>query len=152
MCHTTHRKHEVKGWRIKTVETTLKPSNSLQADAYLARLMGELDKAEISRRLGQSRKTAGLTQEEMAELVGMTVRAVQDWESPKKPTVPYSRLEEWGRLTNVTTAWLLHGDKVVSSEDRLDQLEAQMGRAIELLEELLGVAHGESPGESAETG
>lgn len=71
--------------------------------------MAELDRAQISARLAASREEAGLTQAEMAELLQVHFRSVQNWESPKVETVPWDRIDEWARATGRTKDWLLHG-------------------------------------------
>jgi transcriptional regulator with XRE-family HTH domain len=89
--------------------------------------MAELDRAAISTRIAEAReKRAGLTQPELAELLQVHWRTVQDWESPKNDTVPWGRLDEIGRATDVSKEWLLHGDAAASA-DQL-QLEAVLER------------------------
>lgn len=118
--------------------TTAAPS--LRADAYVARLMTELDRAAISKRLQSSRKRAGLKQHEMADLLQVHVRSVQDWESVSKDTVPYDRIDEWATSTGTTKAWLLHGDEIVENGDRLARIEGRLeslaGGMAELLDEM----------------
>ena len=73
--------------------------------------MAELDRAAISLRIAEARdKRAGLTQPELADIIGVHWRTVQDWESPKNPTVPWDRLGEIAEATGLTKEWLLHGD------------------------------------------
>jgi transcriptional regulator with XRE-family HTH domain len=78
--------------------------------AHIRSLMAELDRARISERLGLARKQAGLNQKEMAELLNVSKRSVEDWERPVIPRVPFDRLDEWAQITGVTKVWILHGD------------------------------------------
>lgn len=99
------------------------------SDGYLTQLMAELDRAAISRRLAQSREDVGLTQPEMAELLVVHFRSVQNYESPKRLVVPFDRLEEWARITGRTKEWLLHGDEpIVMADDRLAVIEGELRR------------------------
>ena len=103
---------------------------------YLARLLEEMDRAAISTRLKASREEAGVTQEEMAEILKVHVRSIQDYERPSLKTVPFDRLDEWAAATGTTKTWLLQGDSAVES-DRLAELESRLesvAGALELLE------------------
>lgn len=73
--------------------------------------MAELDRAGISMRMGQSRQAVGLTQPEIADMLDVHFRAVQNWESPKIRSVPFDRLDEWSKLTHVSREWLLYGEE-----------------------------------------
>jgi transcriptional regulator with XRE-family HTH domain len=96
-------------------------------DGYLAQLMGEIDRAAISVRLAQARAEVGLTQSEMAELLTVHLRSIQNYESPKMRVVPFDRLEQWAQLTGRTKEWLLHGDEpLVVADDRLAAIEEEL--------------------------
>lgn len=92
----------------------------------MARLMAELDRAEIARRLQTSRKKAGFTQQEIADTMRVHVRTVQDWESPAKEAIPFDRLDEWAQLTSASKPWLLHGDDLIEAGDRLEAIEDRL--------------------------
>lgn len=120
-------------------------------DAYLER--------QICARIKQARIEAGLTQEDMAGLLNVTGRAIQNYESRR---VPFRRLEEIAKLTAVSQEWLLRGDtrsQEVDSELLVDVAEAvtELGRSQEsvhkkldlLLARLAELAAGQStPGET----
>jgi transcriptional regulator with XRE-family HTH domain len=109
--------------------TQSRGSPTFRSRDYLARLMAELDRAEISLRIAQAREQAGLTQPELAELVEPPVhwRTVQDWESPKNANVPWNRLGQIAEATRVTKEWILHGDaERVTEEERLDALQQEL--------------------------
>jgi transcriptional regulator with XRE-family HTH domain len=107
----------------------------------------------IGGRIARARKERGLTQEELAALVGVSPRSIQGYEAGK--VVPYRRLGRLAEVTNRDLHWLLEGDaETAASVDTevLAQLaglieelaaEARRIRAVaEQLEELLGGAEG----------
>jgi transcriptional regulator with XRE-family HTH domain len=102
--------------------------------AYLLDLMAELDRAAISLRLGESLKAAGIKQPEMAELLRVHKSAVEQYVSPKVKTIPFDRLEEWGKLTGTTKEWLLHGDPL--SPDQLVVLAERVEEVLAAVQEL----------------
>lgn len=63
--------------------------------------------AQICARIKQARIEAGYTQEEMADLLAMTMRGYQNYESKR---VPFRLLDKIAAVTNVTQMWLLRGD------------------------------------------
>jgi transcriptional regulator with XRE-family HTH domain len=69
-----------------------------RVDAYL--------QAQICARIRQARIEAGFTQEEIADLLHMTMRGYQNYE---KDRVPWRALDKIAELTNVTQEWLLRG-------------------------------------------
>lgn len=89
--------------------------------------MAELDRAAVSSRIGVARKQSGLTQHEFADVMSVHFRTVQNWESLRDDRVPWDRLDEIARVTNVTRDWLLHGDQEPAGGavdgERLDRLE-----------------------------
>lgn len=68
-------------------------------DAHLQR--------QICARIKLARKEAGFTQQEMADLLAMTLRGYQNYESDRPP---WRELDKIAELTNVTQVWLLRGD------------------------------------------
>ena len=63
----------------------------------------------IGQRLRESRREAGMTQVELAELAHLTERSIQAYESDE--VVPYRKMEDLAAILNKSVAWLLHGDK-----------------------------------------
>jgi transcriptional regulator with XRE-family HTH domain len=105
----------------------------------------------IGWRIARARKESGLTQEELAALIGVSPRSIQGYEAGK--VVPYRRLRRLAEVTSREPGWILEGEHAakgpVSSEvvERLVTLveefsaEAQQIRAVaERLERLLGAA------------
>lgn len=119
MTHTSDTRQGLHTIRAATKTRTVRTFDSA---AYLATLMAELDRAAISLRLAESREQAGLTQEEMADLLGIHFRSVQNYESPKKDRIPWDKLDEWARITGVTKEWLLHGREAAGTSDGLGEL------------------------------
>lgn len=128
--------------------------------SYLATLMAELDRAAISTRIRQARKQAGFrNRDEIAELLHVHRRTIEDWESPKHANVPWDRLDEIARATGVSREWLLHGEDeeegdaqasivahLQSLEDQVKESVALTRRALELLGEPQDGAARQSPG------
>lgn len=82
---------------------------------------------DIGARIAAARKEAGLTQEELADLVGVSTRSLQGYESGE--VVPYRHMDKIAEVTRQTVAWLLHGDT---------ETEAAFGEQLERIEEQLG--------------
>ena len=114
------------------------PTHNLRADAYVARLMSELDRAAIARRLQEARKRSGLTQKEMADVLHVHERSIQDWESVSKAAIPFDRLDEWATTTGVTKVWLLQGDEFVEAGVRLARIEGRLEELASGMADLLG--------------
>jgi transcriptional regulator with XRE-family HTH domain len=91
-------------------------------------LHGETD--AIGWRIAQARKESGLTQEELAALIGVSARSIQGYEAGK--VVPYRRLSELAKVTNRELDWMLRGDGY-----GVPALDGEVGgRLIEVIEEL----------------
>lgn len=76
-------------------------------------------KTHIRERIKAARKHAGLTQEKLGELIGITKSAVSMWETsnPKKYTRPtLENLKELSKLTGAPLNWLLDDDAEISSD------------------------------------
>jgi transcriptional regulator with XRE-family HTH domain len=121
MLHTredTHTESEAKSPR---------KLRTFPSDAYPMSLMGEIDRAAISLRLAQARAEVGLNQPEMAELLTVHWRSVQNYESPKMRVIPFDRLDQWAQITGRTKEWLLHGDEpLIVADDRLAAIEMEL--------------------------
>ena len=65
------------------------------------------EKRAVGKRVAQARRRAGLTQKQLADLVGVGERAVQGWELGQSH--PYRRLATLERVLNIDRDWLLHG-------------------------------------------
>jgi transcriptional regulator with XRE-family HTH domain len=105
----------------------------------------------IGGRIARARKESGLTQEELAALVGVSPRSIQGYEAGK--VVPYRRMGQLAQAVNREVGWMLEGDPpddAIRSDEVAQQLvglveevsaEAKRIRAIaERLERLLGGA------------
>jgi transcriptional regulator with XRE-family HTH domain len=111
--------------------------HSFRGDGYLAQLMGELDRAAISVRLAQAREEVGLTQVELAELLQVHFRSVQNYESPRERRIPFDLLDRWAQVTGRPKEWLLHGDEPrIVADDRLQAIEDELARVTAGLERL----------------
>ena len=123
--------------------------HTFRGGEYVAALMAELSRAGIAQRIAAAREQAGLTQPELAELMHVHYRTVQDWESTKKQATPWDRLDEIAAVTDVKKEWILHGERQGEEPGgptlarRLGDLEAlveqtreDVGEALELLRQL----------------
>lgn len=121
----------------KPLTTTPVDTRSLSGGDYVADLMSQVENAAISQRLQRARRDAGLTQDQMAELLFVHPNTIGNWETPNKTLIPYNRIAEWAKFTNVTPEWLLHGvqpgDQV--TPEQLVDLEARLGRVEQLQHE-----------------
>lgn len=124
-----------------TGTTEHRERSTFTSASYLATLMAELDRAAISTRIRQARKEAGFrNRDEIAELLHVHRRSIEDWENPKHPNVPWDRLDEIAGACGVTRDWLLHGepegeaDELASLALRLESLEALTTLGFQALE------------------
>lgn len=122
--------------------------HTFSSGSYLERLMGELDRASIALRLAEARERAGLTQEELGDLLHVHWRTIQNYESPRIDRIPWDRLDEWGRITDTTKEWLLHGDPTAEATQdegvtlaavlaQLQELQATQARLEAMLSDLV---------------
>lgn len=116
--------------------------------------MDEHLQREICARIKEARIEAGMTQDEMADLLGMGMRGYQNYESIR---VPFRRLDEIAKLTGTTQEWLLRGDDPAEASNP-SQLEiAELRQDVrdlrasveELLRQVVGARLAEPPSESA---
>lgn len=89
-------------------------------------LLSQLESQEIGQRLAKARREAGMTQEEVADLVGVSTRSWQGYEAGD--VVPYRHFKNLAGILNRPIEWFLHGDESESA-DRLALIEAEL-RAI----------------------
>jgi transcriptional regulator with XRE-family HTH domain len=126
--------HARKAQRTSPAARNRRKLHTLSSNGYLAHLMGEIDRAAISIRLAQSRQEVALTQSEMAELLTVHLRSIQNYESPKVRAIPFDQLEQWGQITGRNKEWLLHGDEpLIVADDRLAAIEQELRRIGERL-------------------
>jgi transcriptional regulator with XRE-family HTH domain len=118
--------------------------------------MRHVEAGGIGWRIARARKERGLTQEELAALIGVSARSIQGYEAGK--VVPYRRLTQLAEITNCEVGWILQGDVAATAGsdpevvDRLviavEEVSAEARRirvAAERLEHLLGGASATIP-------
>lgn len=117
-----------------------KPRNvrTFTGHGLMADLMAAVDRHSIAQRIGRARDESGLTQAEVADLMHVHPRTVQNWESNARPIVAFDRLEELAGIIGTSKFWLLHGTELPgSAEDaatlaeivrRLESLEVQVAK------------------------
>lgn len=88
---------------------------------------------EIGKRLIEARRELGMSQRELADLIHVSERSMQAYESGD--VIPYRKLKDLGDVLSRPMSWILHGDKaevssmelvplVKSIVERLDRLVA----------------------------
>jgi DNA-binding transcriptional regulator YiaG len=78
--------------------------------------MAELERKAITARIEQARREVGLSQPEMAEALHVHERTYQNYESQKKPRVPWGLMNEIATITGKPTEWLIHGDRATTPD------------------------------------
>ncbi len=86
--------------------------------------MERLDKTVIGERIKQLRKTKGLRQWQMAELLGATQPAVHKYENGILPEV--KRLLTLARIGNTSVEWILTGRHCENGSRDMDRLEPEI--------------------------
>lgn len=91
--------------------------------------------AAICARIKQARVEAGLGQREFAEKIGVSRRAIYNYESRR---VPWKLIDRIAVVTPRTSEWLLHGDDGMNPdlarvERRLDRIEGLLAGLVEAL-------------------
>jgi transcriptional regulator with XRE-family HTH domain len=107
--------------------------------------MRQVEAGGIGRRIARARKERGLTQEELAALIGVSPRSIQGYEAGS--VVPYRRLARLAAVCNRDIGWLLEGDTTTDRElvgrllyavEELSAEARRIGAIAERLEDLLG--------------
>lgn len=80
--------------------------------------MAEIQREGVCARIAQARREAGVTQQDMADLLDITMRAYQTYESER---IPWRRLNQIAEATGKSKAWLLHGKEEQPSPDVVSQ-------------------------------
>jgi len=98
----------------------------------------ETDLRAVGARIAQARREAGLTQDQLSDVVGVGLRQIQYYESGTSN--PYRTLRRIAEATGKSVGWLLHGDPAteLAAEEvagRLESLEASQERVEEGLAE-----------------
>jgi transcriptional regulator with XRE-family HTH domain len=99
-------------------------------------LVSQLDPDGIRRRIREARRAAGLTQEELADLLEVHKRTVENYERIRTPD--YAALNRVAAVLGRPVEWFLHGE-VPDEEnvDRISQLEARVEEAVALSQKIL---------------
>lgn len=102
-------------------------------------LLSVFEPEDIGARIAAARKEAGLTQEELADLVGVSTRSLQGYESGA--VIPYRHMAKIADVAQRPVAWLLHGDEAedeATNSERLARIEAQLAEIRGLLARAAG--------------
>lgn len=78
-------------------------------------LLNVFSPEEIGERIAQAREEAGLRQEDLADLIEVATRTVQNYEVGA--TKPFTKLRRISEATGRPVEWLLHGDQAEANRD-----------------------------------
>jgi transcriptional regulator with XRE-family HTH domain len=119
----------------------------------------EKDLTGLGARIREARMAAGLTQDELSDLVGVGMRQIQYYEAGTSN--PYRTLRRIAEATNRSVGWFLHGDaptelaaealaqRLEALEASQERVEAALGEQRALLDELLRLLPGVPPAHEA---
>lgn len=104
----------------------------------------QTDLVGVGDRIRQARQEAGLTQDELSDLIGVGVRQIQYYEAGDSN--PYRNLRRLGEALDKSVGWLLHGEPAIEllaerMAAQLDALEADLERVAKVVD---GLARGET--------
>jgi transcriptional regulator with XRE-family HTH domain len=131
-----------------TPRSSVSATNSRSFRTFL--LVQEFARKEIGLRIAQARHEAnGMTQDELADLVGVTTRSVQGYEAGD--VVPWKHFERIAEVLQRRIGWFIHGDDAepVSAEEAQDLREA-VDRLQDDVEEILRLLRPAVPGAGSE--
>ena len=96
------------------------------------------DPAEVvGARIAQVRRERGLTQRELAEGLGVTVRSLQSYEAGR--VLPYRHLPRLSALLHRSPTWFLQGQtRGLDEREALVALRAEFRERVRTLEEQIG--------------
>ena len=108
-------------------------------------LLNVFEPEEIGDRIKQARERAGLRQEDLADLIGMSTRQVQNYESGDSKQ--YAKLRAIAGATGSTVEWLLgtanDGEDAETTAAQLADLRQSLDRIEEMLRLRLDVPRDE---------
>lgn len=109
-----------------------RPSKSATgAGTVLASLMEETQRLQIAQRVRELREQSPFSQQEMADKLGISLRAYQKLEH--NGLQRWKRAEELGEIFEVDPGWIWHGQKdPIPTEDVEDLLHQILGRLDEI--------------------
>jgi transcriptional regulator with XRE-family HTH domain len=102
-----------------------------------------VDPYGIGQRIAQARKEQGLTQAELARLLGVSTRSVQSYEGGT--IVPYRHVRRIAAVTGRPSAWLLDGreNRGAALQEGLTAVNRELAERLRVQEELLVSLRGE---------
>jgi len=105
-------------------------------------LLNVFEPEAIGERIKQARERAGLRQEDLADILGVATRTLQNYEGAT--TKPFKQLNAIAAATGVTTEWLLHGDATREDADASGNAESIADRLEELAAGVAGLVRGQA--------
>lgn len=95
-------------------------------------LLNVFEPERIGARIAIARTEAGVTQEELADLIGVSTRSLQGYEAGD--VKPYRRLQEIATALNRSVAWFLHGDGEEAEDSEVHALRGEIAGVREIVE------------------
>ena len=95
-------------------------------------LLNVFEPERIGARIAIARTEAGVTQEELADLIGVSTRSLQGYEAGD--VKPYRRLQEIAAALNRPVAWFLHGGDDVAEDSELHHIREEVSEVKEIVE------------------
>lgn len=96
----------------------------------------------MARRLRELRAAAGMTQQEVADEIGVSRRAIWTWERGEAPRNPSTALPALARLYGTTPRFILYGEASVDLEALAAEVQV-MGQRLAELATLVAEGFGE---------
>lgn len=91
-----------------------------------------MDNISIKEHIRKSRKESGMTQEEMAHRLDISLTAYRDLEKGSTSIIN-SNIQKIAEITGKTTEELLLGYRPAQTDDRLEDVQAEYGKRINTL-------------------
>lgn len=99
--------------------------------------LNEQQRGELGLRLKTQREIAGLTQDEMADRIGISLSSYSKWETGRVGEPRINHLRVAAEILGVSTEYLIHGASNGVDEDAMAELKREVREVRGLLVELL---------------
>lgn len=109
--------------RTQVSATTTRNLRKLLLDALDQAAAGGITLG-VGERIKQARVEAGLTQDQLADIIGVGMRQIQYYEADESD--PYRKIGKIAEATGKSLGWLLHGGGAVTPDESFARLEAEV--------------------------
>lgn len=114
--------------------------------------MGELKMNTLGERLIATRKEQGMSQQEVADLIHVSSRSMQAYESDD--VVPYRYLRELSEVLEKPMGWILHGDEAPEETGELKPILLDILKELQKISSSVnggGASHSKKSGAAMQT-